>query len=525
MSAHAWLAVLIEGTVAISAAALLVLGLRKPLRRAFGARVAYGAWSMVPLACLAIMLPAAEVPAGPVSLSIVRVSEVALAATQERGGMDFARLLLGAWALGAAAFLAYYVRQQHRFVQGLGRLTRRDDGLYVAQSVIGLPAAIGVLRPRIVLPADHATRYSDIEQNLMIDHERGHIARGDLLWNALAALLRCLLWFNPLLHLAAGRFRQDQELACDQYVLVRQPASRRAYGEAMLKNQLAAQSVPLACHWASSHPLRERIAMLKQPLPSFRRRLAGSLVTGALVLAGGYTAWAAQPAQMASVVAPAGMIDMRLSMRVNDGAPTDQHFVVRPGTRVTMSQGDGAHHWDVVASAELVTGANQERRLSLAATIRKDGVVQATPRIEMASGRPGTIQFGEDRSAVGGGFEGLELVATLTEGQRAGAAPQAAVVASSSGAEHLPPPAYPRSAADQGIGGRVVLLVDIDARGIPTNIAVQSSQPAGVFDAVTIEAARTWRFNPAMEKGKPVASRVRVPVDFTPDKQPGGGSV
>src|SRR5690554_6555348 len=48
---------LVDGSLAATAAVLLVLALRHPLRHAFGARVAYGAWALVPLALLAAALP------------------------------------------------------------------------------------------------------------------------------------------------------------------------------------------------------------------------------------------------------------------------------------------------------------------------------------------------------------------------------------------------------------------------------------------------------------------------------------
>src|SRR3546814_16727473 len=85
------------------------------------------------------------------------------------------------------------------------------------------------------------------------------------------AALRCVYWFNPLLWIAADRFRRDQELACDATVVARHPHARRAYGEAMVKTQLSAMPAPLACHWFGGHPLKERIAMLKHPLPGTRR--------------------------------------------------------------------------------------------------------------------------------------------------------------------------------------------------------------------------------------------------------------
>jgi len=53
---------LIEATLATTAALLLVLALRRPLRSFLGARIAYGLWGLVPAALLATLLPAANVP-------------------------------------------------------------------------------------------------------------------------------------------------------------------------------------------------------------------------------------------------------------------------------------------------------------------------------------------------------------------------------------------------------------------------------------------------------------------------------
>src|SRR5258705_297126 len=45
-----------------AASALVVIALRLPVRRLFGARVAYGLWLLVPLAAAAMLLPARVVP-------------------------------------------------------------------------------------------------------------------------------------------------------------------------------------------------------------------------------------------------------------------------------------------------------------------------------------------------------------------------------------------------------------------------------------------------------------------------------
>lgn len=76
------------------------------------------------------------------------------------------------------------------------------------------------------------------------------------------------------------------------------------------------------------------------------------------------------------------------------------------------------------------------------------------------------------------------------------------------------PPAYPALAVQQRISGIVVLAIDIDARGNPVDIEVERSEPAGMFDQVAVDAAKQWKFSPEVEGGKPVASRVRVPVEF-----------
>jgi len=188
--------------------------------------------------------------------------------------------------------------RQARFTAGLGRLTRGDGGTWRAEHPGAGPAVVGVLRPRIVTPADFEARFAAKERGLILAHESVHLRRGDARVNALAAAGQCLGWFNPLVHLAAHRMRIDQELACDATVLGEAPAHRRLYAEVLLKTQLASQALPLGCHWppTSDHPLKERIAMLKSPLPAPARRTLGFAAVALLGLGTACAAWAAQPA-------------------------------------------------------------------------------------------------------------------------------------------------------------------------------------------------------------------------------------
>ena len=290
----AWL---VEATLAGSAALLVVLALRGPLRRVFGAGAAYAAWSALPVVLVGTLLPAMPMPVPSLPMSVMQAPIAMLAeTTPSRATPDIAVLACLLWLAGCAVFAACFAWQQRRFVRGLGRIATRGDGIWLAKATAGLPAVIGVLRPRIVMPADALFRYDATERRLMLAHEREHIRHGDLLANAAVVVLRCVFWFNPLLHVAVRRFRDDQELACDARVIARNPQQRRAYGEAMFKTQLATQRLPLGCHWGQSHPLKERIEMLKQPTPSSLRRNSGRALVIAILLASGYAAWAAQPA-------------------------------------------------------------------------------------------------------------------------------------------------------------------------------------------------------------------------------------
>src|SRR5687767_14814794 len=231
------LAWLIETTAATTAAALLVLLLRAPARMLFGARVAYALWTLLPLSLLAVSLPApvrdALLPVSVLTAPYQIAHAVTIGAAQPldatggRSAIQWAWPLL-LWFAGGLACAALFARQQRRFVAGLGRLSRRDDDLLRAEHAACGPVVVGAWSPRIVLPADFDARYPAPESELVLAHERAHLARGDTRVNLVAVALRCTYWFNPLLHWAAARFRDDQEIPCDAIVLARHPQSRRA---------------------------------------------------------------------------------------------------------------------------------------------------------------------------------------------------------------------------------------------------------------------------------------------------------
>lgn len=308
------LAGLLAATLAGSLAILVVLILRVPARRGFGAQAAYAAWIVVPALAVAALLPGPAAPAL-TFVAVVPVHAFVDAAAPLRDAMHgeandafgVAFVLLALWSIGAVLMATAFMLQQRRYRRSLGRLSRfvGSKPIFRSSSNQGGPALVGAWRPRIVLPADFYERYAPIERELILAHENVHLTRWDARVNALVALVRCLNWFNPLVHIAAAKLRQDQELACDAAVIADFPEARRCYADAMLKTQLAEQvrqelHLPVGCRWSPIQSLKERIVMLKQPLPTRRRRVVGFLFTAVLCTAGAYVVWQAQPARAAT---------------------------------------------------------------------------------------------------------------------------------------------------------------------------------------------------------------------------------
>jgi bla regulator protein blaR1 len=283
--------------------AIFVVGLaRKPLRRFAGTRVSYLLWLLVPASALVVTLPAPSQSFEAASLTFPRMVLSALPSAMSpenyvHAGTDYATVAVGVWVSGCVLMLAFMVSRQRAFIHALRNVTAAEDGTYRSASVIG-PVLVGILRPRIVLPIDFEITYTPEERALVLAHEEAHRKRFDVLVNAIATVWLCLFWFNPLMYWAMARLRFDQELACDAAVFAESDAGRRRYAEALLKTQLAADSawrMPIGCHWQSSHPLKERVAMLKHPFPGLLRRLSGVLLTSVLITSGSYVVWAAQP--------------------------------------------------------------------------------------------------------------------------------------------------------------------------------------------------------------------------------------
>jgi len=509
------LRLLLATTLATSLVILILYLLRAPLRRWLGAGAAYASWLCVPVAAIAVLLPAREVAVEwDAAGTVLMPMRAATAAAAPSLSSMWETLLLAAWLGGVVAMAGGLWMRQHRFVRDLGALRRREDGLWSAAGSRGLPAAIGLFRMRIVVPADFESRYGERERVLITCHERLHINRGDLVANAFVSAMRCVYWFNPVIHLAARRFRIDQELACDEDVIRRYPGARRSYGEAMLKGQLDIGPVPLACHWPAPHPLRERIAQLGNQLPSRRRRALATLLVAAMAVAVGYGAWATQPAPPAAATQE-GLYHIAMQVSLG-GAPRAFEIREKPGKAFAVSgQTEAGETWKGTFRIEAMAAG----RARVIADIDVAGKPAGNPELVIELGKSASLRIvGEN----GTPSLSIELMTTLEQRTTSplvtGSRP---ISQMKRPVDHstLAPPRYPASRHE----GMVLMRLVIGTDGRVSQVGLERSSGFDDLDQAAMTAARGWRFEPAIEAGRAVVSMVRVPVEFSLDEPEGLG--
>ena len=213
--------------------------------------------------------------------------------------------LAGLWALGSLAVFATILvsrlslfvleRRTKRIVDGpwLELLKQTAGTLNIRRSVAllqtdgdSMPLAAGLLRSRIILPADFSS-WSHQRRRVVMLHEMGHIRRRDCLTKMIAQTACALYWFNPLVWVALKWVRIEAEQACDDLVLS-SGSDPCDYAEHLLQitsgrqaNRLAACS---AIAMARPSRLESRLRAILDPHRRRRLTRLGALVLTATVI-------------------------------------------------------------------------------------------------------------------------------------------------------------------------------------------------------------------------------------------------
>lgn len=300
----------------------LVLLLRRPARRVFGAGPAFTLWLLPIVLALAPLLPEQVAPRAMIVVPGLTVTpHLAASLAAQPAAADWMQGLLAIWLIGAAAALLRLVVHYVHLLQGL-RCVPQTWTRLLAEAASNLdprrvrvhdagPAVLWALpRSLILLPSDFTERFDNVAtRELVLRHELTHAHRGDAWWTLAMEIASALLWFHPLAWIARSRFRLDQELACDAASLRASPERTANYARTLL-DSVAVQPIPALIPWLAEPQLKERIAMISRIPPGGVRRRAGfvtviALLTGGLWLTGGHLPTrAATPASSPSASTP-----------------------------------------------------------------------------------------------------------------------------------------------------------------------------------------------------------------------------
>jgi bla regulator protein BlaR1 len=284
---------LLHTFVAISLLIALVLALRQPVARLFGAGWAYSLW-LIP--ALRLVLPPLPWPVQDLPLSVAVLIPAAAGGTAPppalAGSGQWVPFLLATWAGGAVIFIILQWLGYRAFLRRLSGNSRparppRYGGIatFVSRVVEG-PLALGLIERRIVIPSDFSRRYSPGERRLAMEHELTHHRHRDIWWNVAAIAVLALNWFNPLAWLAYRAFRADQELACDAAVAARATIEERCdYARALVKSATGPRLIA-ACPINGAGTLKRRLRMLRGHRASPARSAGGVAALSVLALAG-----------------------------------------------------------------------------------------------------------------------------------------------------------------------------------------------------------------------------------------------
>ncbi len=395
--------------VLLSFGAVLLLALRPILITRLGARATYAAWLLLPALLATPLLPRwsqAPLPALVHWSGAVQTAAATLLTSPPSSDASvWPQVLLAAWLGGATCVLLWQARRQWQ-------LARLGTVLPPGSS----PALVGVLRPRIALPAHFETRFTPSERQLVLDHEEVHRTRHDNAWNLLACLLTALHWWNPLAWAAARRMQADQELACDAVVLGRRPGALATYTRALLAaHDLTPHGAPLASRWGSAHPLVERIAMLNAAPRCTRRHTLLALTT---LMAAAGMAYAAQ----GTVPTPdATQVELKLDIRHITGTDKARNNMTsQPTVRIALGErslvifnGTPDHPTPETLAIAIEARDLGDDKIELQAEISRGAPlnVVARPKLITGNGVKATIELGDNNSAA---MDLLTLVVTPT---------------------------------------------------------------------------------------------------------------
>ena len=182
----------------------------------------------------------------------------------------------------------------------------------------GSPLLVGILRPAIVLPTTTLKQLDTAERELVIGHEIAHVKRRDLLSGLLAAVIRALFFFHPLVWLSERQLRLTQEIAADELAIALQKQHPASYASLLVSIVSKLECGPLVPTMSvgaagSQSSLQQRLSAMRFMKPVSPRIVIAYGVALGLFAALGLLPWTVVAAQAPTVdkVEPKKTVDQK----------------------------------------------------------------------------------------------------------------------------------------------------------------------------------------------------------------------
>ena len=438
------------------------------------------------------------------------------------------------------------------------------------------PTIVGLLRPRVVLPA-WVRAIGRREQELILAHEEEHIRAGDARLRFLMTLPLFVFPWNPALWLQRHRLNLAVELDCDRRVMRRMPGHRHAYGSLLLRvgaGQNGLHRVALVALSEGRSQLERRITRLEEQMPRVRRLQGVLLVLGAAAVVALAVLFPRvrgedAPASDEPVDFMAEPVFTPYTVRpdlVNDAEPVFTPYTVRPDlvNDTEVMRALEAEYPPILRDAgiggttsvdffidtrgvvqRVLVAETSGHEVLDSAALRVARTFRFTPALNLDEVVPVWVAIPITFATGAAGADGVpdevrEFADSIARerGDDPGdppadsEAPQEASLASLMQEPTFTPYTvrpdlsnerevqramereYPPILREAGIGGTVNVQFFIDAEGVVQRVLVAEPSGHEALDSAALRVARVFRFNPARDDDEPIPVWIAIPLTF-----------
>jgi TonB family protein len=420
-----------------------------------------------------------------------------------------------------------------------------------------VPFTFGWLKPVIVLPE---RQFEHDKLKSLLAHEIMHVRHNDYLIEWMVQVLRAVCWFHPLVQVYARDVHRYREMLCDAEVISGMIADPRSYASLLLefagRNRQPALSVMISMATSESR-LKERITAMpnypKSPEKLAKTRRVSTLVALTVIVFMAFAMALSRTDVSAQSQPETTQMEVVVVTGLQPTSPSVQTFAASDSIRTTAEVmpepiGGMAAIYNNLRYPESARVDSLQGRVVLQFVVSKQGEVQ-DPRVVRS------IRQDLDAAALKA-LEGVRFIPGMQGGQPVdvqfvlpivfrlqpgtpppppppGYAPPSRdpnVPSSHSGenvfivVEQMPEPIggmraiyenlrYPDIARRAGIEGRVVVQFVVDEEGNVVDPFILRAIGAGA-DEAAIEAIRSVRFNPGVQRGRAVKVVMQMPIVF-----------